>query len=659
MNRWTRLFAAGLTIAFGDTTESQAPSEPAGLSGYVLSSEERPVAEGSVTARIAGTEVVVPIDSSGRFHLDTRLSGSYDVDISSPGLTAQSMRIVMPPGSPLVLPPVRLTPAVYARVKLVSPRGDPLPAAVAWSSFRVNGTVIDGRAVGPRPNPVREADGSTLVGPLPRGVTMMAVDAPHLARMRLRDVRVTGDTPIIDAGTYVVEPGATLRVLVVDRDGKPIQGHDVFLDDGKIMGPFVIPPAKTDTEGVVRFDRLVPGTYRLRTRGLERCPLWYPMVQRLVKVGRGDVHERVILDLVNVTLRFAFRGTAVSVASVTIKSESSPPVMPSWLRDADPFLAFRFRVFADPGEPACQGDADRSNSFNFVNVPSGDAVVNAMLGSSRWTRKIKVPPHGGEIVVQPSDGIAPLRVIAADDGAPVSGAGVTWQSGGTEVEAASQANGEVLLQAISPGAGRMTVRLPGFRTVARDVAAPPDVLQEIPLERNSTVQWSCRVLDESGKPISGAVVHFLPNDRMEAPIVVTTDANGVARFIEVRLGAARVMVMAPGYAVLVEPVKLTRNREEATIVLGRGYRALVEAPGLAAAGVAIRVRDERGLAMDSLMDATSDRTLGRSGRASIGPLPRGTYTVELHGAPEPLRHEVRVVDRDVRIVVGEGARQNP
>jgi hypothetical protein len=493
---------------------------------------------------------------------------------------------------------------------------------------------------------------------------MLALDVPGLARTRLRDVRVTGETALVDAGTVVVGRGAALTALVVTRSGEPVQGHDVLLDDGTLLGPIRIPPAKTDTEGRVRFERMAPGAYRLRMRGLERCPLWEPIVQRLVRVSFGEVHERVILDTVSLTLRFSFGGTPVSVQAVTIKPESSPAALPTWLHDPEPFLAFRWRSPFDFGDPACQGHAaaGRVNTFTFSNVPSGDAQVNAVIGGSRWTRRIKVPPNGGEIVVQPHDGIAPLRVIAADDRTPVSGAVVTWKSGGTEaeVEGASQANGEVLLQGISAGAGNMTVRLQGFRALSRDFAVPPDVLHEIPLERQSRAAWSCRVLDERGNPIPNAVVQVIPSDPMEPPVVSTTDASGDVRFIELRVGAARVVAMAPGYAASVESIKLAAESGDAAIVLERGYRALVEAPGGAAAeGLAIRVLNERGAAIDRLLDAGSDRVLPRSGRASLGPLRAGPYVVELTGGRKPLRRQVHVVDRDVRVMFENSSRQNP
>jgi hypothetical protein len=388
--------------------------------------------------------------------------------------------------------------------------------------------------------------------------------------------------------------------------------------------------------------------------------LWYPIVQRQVRVSLGDVHERVVLDTVNLTLRFSFRGTPVSVAGVTIKPESSPLAMPTWVRDADPFFAFRVRSPMDLIEPACQGDVDRVNSFKFVDVPSGDAQVSAVIGGSRWTRKIKVPPHGGEIVVQPHEGLAPLRVIAADDRAPVLGAVVTWKSSGTEVEASSQANGEVLLQGISAGAGNMSIRSQGFRSVSRDFAAPPDVLHEVSLERNSQVAWSCRVLDDRDHPIAAAVVQLVPNDPMELPIVGTTDTSGVARFIGLRVGAARVVTMASGYAASVESIKLVSASVEAKVVLERGYRVVVEAPADAPAdGFAVRVVNAHGASVDALLDAGSDRRLGRSGRASIGPLAAGTYVVELHGLREPLRQEVRLVDRDSRAGFSDALRQNP
>jgi hypothetical protein len=62
----------------------------------------------------------------------------------------------------------------------------------------------------------------------------------------------------------------------------------------------------------------------------------------------------------------------------------------------------------------------------------------------------------------------------------------------------------------------------------------------------------------------------------------------------------------------------------------------------------VRVLNAGGASVHARLDASSERRLARSARASIGPLAAGTYVIELHGLREPLRQEIRLVDRDGR-----------
>jgi hypothetical protein len=64
-----------------------------------------------------------------------------------------------------------------------------------------------------------DADGATRIGPLPHGLTAMALDMPTLAQMRIPNVSVTGADPILDGGTIIVQSGSTLHVdLSMRRD---------------------------------------------------------------------------------------------------------------------------------------------------------------------------------------------------------------------------------------------------------------------------------------------------------------------------------------------------------------------------------------------------------------------------------------------------------
>jgi hypothetical protein len=76
-----------------------------------------------------------------------------------------------------------------------------------------------------------DADGATRIGPLPHGLTAMALDMPTLAQMRIPNVSVTGADPILDGGTIIVQSGSTLYVDLLDASGLPVRGQLVLLED--------------------------------------------------------------------------------------------------------------------------------------------------------------------------------------------------------------------------------------------------------------------------------------------------------------------------------------------------------------------------------------------------------------------------------------------
>jgi hypothetical protein len=51
--------------------------------------------------------------------------------------------------------------------------------------------------------------------------------------------------------------------------------------------------------------------------------------------------------------------------------------------------------------------------------------------------------------------------------------------------------------------------------------------------------------------------------------------------------------------------------------------------------------------MDNFLDTESDRRFEPPGRLSLGPLPSGTYVIELHGAGGLRKERIRIVARDV------------
>ena len=257
-------------------SRSPLTGEP-GVTGYVLAPDGTPVSGGIVGIGSRAGRETTSIGRTGRFRLVPDAPGDHELVVSASGLAAYRVRITVPPSRTLRLPVIRLSPATYFRVRFVSTSGEPITSPrVRRMSVDLSGMPIWEPRDGSRDDQI-DSDGTMTIGPLPRGVTMLALDMPLLAQTRLPDVHVTGDAPLLDAGTVMVEPGALVHVDVVDITGAPVPEHLVFIEDALPLSPLGVPPVRTNQQGRATFNRLGAGRYRVHTRSTERCGNGLPL----------------------------------------------------------------------------------------------------------------------------------------------------------------------------------------------------------------------------------------------------------------------------------------------------------------------------------------------------------------------------------------------
>ena len=85
-------------------------------------------------------------------------------------------------------------------------------------------------------------------------------------------------------------------------------------------------------------------------------------------------------------------------------------------------------------------------------------------------------------------------------------------------------------------------------------------------------------------------------------------------------------------------------------MLSRGHCIIVVADEAMADGAhAVRVVNDRGEELDAMLDAASERTVRRGGRVSLGPLPRGMYSVGLRTASGGRNEQVAIRGGDVGV----------
>jgi hypothetical protein len=639
------LLAIALLAASGAMRGQEPRHTDVGLSGYVLTPDGTPVSHGNVVIQSPGarTPATTSIERTGRFRVVPYTSGMHQVVVSVPDFATYRVSVSVPASRTLKLPVIRLSPATYFRVRLVSPAGE----ALLSPRFRRQSMDLNGMSMSdPFADRVLEqvdGEGRVTIGPLPRGVTMLALDMPPLAQTRLPDLLVAGTDALLDAGTVIIEPGAVLHVDVVDETGAPVPKHDVSLQDFQLPSPLVFPAVRTDQRGRATFDRLGRGRYRLVTGAKDRCNGRPFSISRLVTTpGAGTLYTRLIIGGV---ARFTVTSSAlgplrgVSVSASPESGQSSPP---AWLRSRSAVPSF-------VGRPAsCLGTTDGDGRVTLTNFPPGPARIDVQLLNSKHVSRVSVPDDGREVAVVIPDGYLPLRVTDAIKNTSVAGASVTWTGNGARVEATTSANGEALLAGVGAAGGTLTIEAGGYQRLDAKLDEPPASLHEVTLVPMPPTNLSVRVLTTAGElPNGSGIVELSPEDPFEQSHIGVSDAKGRVAFLQVPRGALRVVASADGF-IPAEAQLAADHRSEVVLTLTRGYRVIasVEMPAVAGSHL-VRVVDLAGRSMEALLDIASDRRIEPPTQISLGPLPPGDYVIELHGSRERSQQRIRIVDRDV------------
>jgi len=636
MRRLSRIGDALLVAAVAASAAVAARAQPQrgfdepGIDGYVLSPDGVPVSAGTVTIQSYPSPSTAAIAPNGRFRIVPNRSGAYQITISVPGLSPYRVGVAIPSSRSMRLPIVRLEPAAYARVRFVAPNGEAITAPQ-----------LRRRSFDSRGNPIPQAEesterpdgnGATIVGPLPRGITAMALDMPSFAQTRVPDIPITGASPLVDAGTIVVQRGATLDVDLVDTRGAPVAGQEVLLEATEIRSPLSFPKLRTDAQGRVTFDRLARGRYRVRTSSPERCMGRPVAIERTVTIsGTGTTTTRIVA-----TGRAAFR---IVSAGVPVRG-----VLVSIASDAQPLDTF-------DALGGCTGGTDVEGRVALVSFPPGPSRVEVHFGDSTYMRKVNVPLDGSEQTIMMPDGFLPVRAMSARANEPIPGATITWTANGARVEARASAIGEALLENVGAAAGTLSVAARGYLQADETFSEPPAVLHDIALQALPVTTLPVRVVTAAGEPIANAMVMVSPRNPIEAPRIAVTDARGGVTFTDVAAGALDITAAADGFAAALARIP-DDTRTAGTLTLSRGYRAIAAVDLTADAGPQlIRVFTDGGAQIDDLLDILWDRVVEPTRRVSIGPLAPGRYVVEFGGERGRRRAPISIVDRDVVVTV--------
>lgn len=538
---WTCLLA----IALGTLTSAQSARvvEQAGLRGVVLTHEDAPVASGTVVLQSwdSSSNISAPIGRDGRFRAVVTASGLHRMTIASPGFAPHRVNVIVPPSRNVALPAIRLIAPTYFRARFVTAAGEVLMSPNLRRRFMGADGLPAGAVDGQGPS--FDTDGSVTLGPLPRGVTALALDMPMLALTPLRDVSVTGADAVVDAGTVTVQPGTVLHVDLIDGTGAPVPNHPTTIEPVAPFSALTPRSAVTNKEGRVTFDRLAAGRYRVNTTAKDRCNGGARLsASQLVFVsGTGDVRQQLELDGV-VRLLVSSPYGPLAGAEVAISPEQVAP----------PIAGFP-RIPGRPSPPVmmaarCNDTTDAEGRVSFTNVPPGPIGIGVRSGNSTYQRNATVGRSDPELPFAIPDGFLQLQVTNELTGAPVANASVTWNGNGYRVSSTTNGLGAALLEGVGDGSGLIQVAARGFAADSARTTISPLGTHETTLRPDPSTVRRVRVVGPAGEPVAGAIVELLPPTVFDVGVFAVTDATGAVVFPDAPAGALSATASADGFA---------------------------------------------------------------------------------------------------------------
>ena len=543
MGRPVSLLLLLLLTSFPTRSSAQRAVDDVGLTGTVLAPDGRPVAGGAVSLLLQRSRVTASIQPDGHFSLRPDLAETGYLFVNVPGLAPFRIRVTVPPSRSVKLPPLRLWPPTYFRVRFISPDGQPVTAPnLRRESLDPEGTPIV-QAPDQRIAIEVDANGTTTIGPLPLGKTLLALDNPPFALSRLPDLDVGPEATLLDGGTVVLQIGAVLNVDVVDDTGAPVSDHVVTLEDVARPSPLPGRTVHTDRDGRAAFDRLAAGRYRLRTSAAKRCGNRSLALARTVSVsGTGTLRTRLVAGG-SARFRFTSALGPIGGLSVSASPDAGPP-SPSLL--AAPLLLAR-GVPSRPFETACHGTTDADGRIDLANFPPGPARIDVRLPNSTYARHTSVPQNSAEMEFTIPDGLLSVRVIQAATKRPIGGATAVWTGAGVRVEGTTVATGDALLEGVAASPGVLEVSAAGYTRAELKLVDPFNGSHEVTLSKAPLTSIDARITAAGGDPVANAVVELVPENPASIGHIAVGDAKGRVLFADLPPGALRLTAHADGF----------------------------------------------------------------------------------------------------------------
>jgi hypothetical protein len=494
---------------------------------------------------------------SGRFRLSGLLAGvAYELRIDREGFAPARMELpAREAGQPV--PDLRIVlragrtlfgsvidggrrPVAGARVSL---------RATAPTSFRARLRATHFSDQNARaPEVPTDAAGRFELKNLAAGTFDLTVRARGFAPLTVPALAVPEGKGATDAGTVMLAPGASIRGLVADPQGNPIDGAEVR---AKKAEREELPRPMRGDPGPADAVTAADGSFVLEDRSPGESldlAVTHPSYGPGSAPGVAVPSEALIRIVLLPTARVAGRtldpdGRAVAGASVFLSEEESR----SFGGQSALMSSGRFH----------RGVSDDEGGFSFDGVSPGPFSVSAHAPRRQQAELKNLEVKAGqdltglELVLAP--GAEVTGKVLSPEGRPVADAHVALVEASEEryasfssLRATTDVDGQYRIDGLSPGKRTLEARAEGYRRAVRDVELAAAAVVDFALERG--LEASGRVVDDAGNPIAGVdLVLFASQFSADTPRAAS-EADGTFRFSGLQEGTYRLMASKDGYA---------------------------------------------------------------------------------------------------------------
>ncbi|HTG34315.1 MAG TPA: carboxypeptidase-like regulatory domain-containing protein [Thermoanaerobaculia bacterium] len=451
----------------------------------------------------------------------------------APGKTREGVRLVLGRGRTASGRVIDRSgqPVPGAGIFLAATTGERAPAAGDPPAVpRGRGNGVDSWSA------VAGADGRFTVVALPAGRVDLRVAREGFAAVTVRAVPIPAGEGPCDLGTVILEPGAEVRGAVVDREGKPVSGAEVYAGKDLRRLRFATdagvpidrkPEATTGSDG--RF--ILSDLRRGERLDLEVRAAGYRPGNAAGVPAPTARPLRIVLDRgVRVAGRVVDAGERpVAGAELELRSER-----PGGERG----------IIRHVGGATTRTAADADGRFVFDGVPPGGATLDAWAAGFQPAqgRDLRLPPEGVDgLKVELDRGAVIEGRVRTSAGDPVEDARVVCGS----AAAISDADGFYRLEGLPTGRRKVQLLHRDYLPFDRELdVRPGDNPLDLVLAEGREVEG--RVVDRAGEGIAAAEIALFPAGSPREQ-TARSGADGAFRFPNVQAGVWSLRVGKEGY----------------------------------------------------------------------------------------------------------------